>query len=257
MKTALCIGTNYSDTSYALAGCLNDVDDWGRAFREFGFSRIVTLKEQQATGAFIRSYAADIVSRAKPGDTVVIQYSGHGTQIPDVSGDEPDKMDEAWVPNDVDENGLILDDELWQLFKAKKAGVKLVILSDSCHSGSVVRAFGAVHEGRKKFVEVQKSWPKMMATSRKKEEKAFIEDKSPWPCLLMSGCQDVEFSYDATFNERPNGAFTRAALDTLRLLPPKSTYNKWFLEIRKALPSSQYPQTPRLAGSYINAEVLG
>ena len=67
--------------------------------------------------------------------------------------------------------------------------------------------------------------------------------------LLMSGCQDVEYSFDAVFENRPNGAFTFVALDTLKKLTPNNTYQDWHNAIRKVLPSQQYPQSPNLFGS--------
>jgi hypothetical protein len=65
----------------------------------------------------------------------------------------------------------------------------------------------------------------------------------------MSGCRDFEFSYDATFDGRPNGAFTYLALAALRELPPTATYREWTTAIARALPSQDYPQTPCLQGS--------
>ena len=41
-----------------------------------------------------------LISGAKPGDIVVIQYAGHGTQVKDLDGDETDGQDEALVPVD-------------------------------------------------------------------------------------------------------------------------------------------------------------
>lgn len=67
--------------------------------------------------------------------------------------------------------------------------------------------------------------------------------------LLMSGSQDVEYSYDAWFNGRPNGAFTFVALRELAKLPATASYRQWHDRIRGALPSQQYPQSPNLYGS--------
>jgi hypothetical protein len=64
--------------------------------------------------------------------------------------------------------------------------------------------------------------------------------------LLLAGCQDDEYSYDAYFLGKPNGAFTYVAISALSKLPPDATYAHWYKEIRKALPSRQYPQTPNL-----------
>ena len=70
--------------------------------------------------------------------------------------------------------------------------------------------------------------------------------RQAYPALLFAGCKDVEFSYDADFNGRPNGAFTRAALEALTANP--GTPQEWFKAIRKRLPSQAYPQTPQLFG---------
>jgi hypothetical protein len=65
---------------------------------------------------------------------------------------------------------------------------------------------------------------------------------------LFSGCQDSEFSYDTVFDGRPNGAFTRAAIDALHdpaIDSPVALYRA----IRLKLPSPGVPQTPQLFGS--------
>ena len=65
----------------------------------------------------------------------------------------------------------------------------------------------------------------------------------------MAGCQDTEYSYDASFEGRPNGAFTFVALRELARLPKSATYQDWYDRIRKVLPSQQYPQMPNLYGT--------
>jgi metacaspase-1 len=67
--------------------------------------------------------------------------------------------------------------------------------------------------------------------------------------LLMSGCRDLEYSYDAHFGGRPNGAFTYVALAALRDLPANATYADWMSAIARQLPSQDYPQTPGIDGS--------
>jgi len=67
--------------------------------------------------------------------------------------------------------------------------------------------------------------------------------------LLLAGCQDSEYSYDAWFRGRPNGAFTFGALNALKRLPLSATYQRWFDAIRRLLPSRQYPQSPNLYGA--------
>ena len=67
--------------------------------------------------------------------------------------------------------------------------------------------------------------------------------------MLIAGCQDTEYSYDAYFKGRPNGAFSFVALQALAKLPAGAIYQDWFRKIRTMLPSRQYPQTPNLYGS--------
>jgi hypothetical protein len=80
-----------------------------------------------------------VIGDAKYGDVVVITYSGHGTWVPDSDGDEPDRRDEALCPWDVREKGPLLDDNLFEIFSERERGVRLVMISDSCHSGTVAR----------------------------------------------------------------------------------------------------------------------
>ena len=70
------------------------------------------------------------------GDILLLTYSGHGGQIPDVTGEETDKLDETWCLYD----GQLIDDEMYLELSRFAAGVRVLVFSDSCHSGTVVRA---------------------------------------------------------------------------------------------------------------------
>lgn len=53
-----------------------------------------------------------LVCGAQPGDSLVFQYAGHGTQVKDTDGDEDDELDETICPVDYEEKGVgpIIDD---------------------------------------------------------------------------------------------------------------------------------------------------
>ncbi|MEZ5628493.1 MAG: caspase family protein [Rhodocyclaceae bacterium] len=59
--------------------------------------------------------------------------------MPDRSGDEADGRDEALCPHDIGDGQILLDDDLRALPDQRPAGVRVVLISDSCHSGSVTR----------------------------------------------------------------------------------------------------------------------
>lgn len=259
-KHALCIGiNNYPGTDSDLAGCVNDANDWARELtrRRFNVGRLL---DGQATGRALRSAIREMMAAARPGDLVVVQYSGHGSFVPDEDGDEPDGTDECLCPYDVRAKGPITDDELFELYSARPAGVRVLMISDSCHSGTVARfapittpptAKGKHPPQRKvRFLPPAAYLPRREAarlgTSRR------LRRSSPpgrYASLLLAGCQDTEYSYDACFEGRPNGAFSFVALRALGSLPPGATYAQWFGLIRQSLPSQQYPQTPNLYGS--------
>ncbi|HKZ01913.1 MAG TPA: caspase family protein, partial [Pyrinomonadaceae bacterium] len=115
-KYALCIGINdYPGTGSDLAGCVNDANDWASEFRKRDFD-VRLLLDSQATGKGMRAAIKQTIARAAPGDLVVIQFSGHGSFVPDEDGDEPDGTDECLCPHDIEKNGPITDDELFEAY---------------------------------------------------------------------------------------------------------------------------------------------
>jgi len=259
-RIALCIGINdYPGTGSDLAGCVNDARDWAQALRGKGFE-VAMLADKKATGKTMRAAIRAALDAARSGDHVVIQYSGHGSFVPDEDGDEPDGTDECLCPYDVDANGPITDDELFELYSARERGVKLLVISDSCHSGSVAR-FAPITtpptlRGRGAPQRKVRFLPPEAFLSRRELAKLgarrATRTSSPpgrYAALLMAGCQDTEYSYDAYFQGRPNGAFSFVALRALAKLELGANYAGWFKAIRRALPSQQYPQSPNLFGS--------
>lgn len=259
-KMALCIGINdYPGTDSDLAGCVNDANDWAAAFAKRGFS-VEKLFDRKATGAGIRTAIQNLMAKGKNGDSLILQYSGHGSFVPDEDGDEPDGTDECICPYDIGAEGPITDDELFDLFSTRAPGVRLVVISDSCHSGTVARfapiATPPTMRGRGAPRRIVRFLPPAVFLSKRQASKLGVSRalrrSSPpgrYAALLMSGCQDTEYSYDAWFQGRANGAFTFVALRALKSLPAAATYSDWYKAIRQLLPSQQYPQTPNLYGS--------
>lgn len=247
MKYALCIGiNNYPGTENDLAGCRNDADDWAAALMARGFDTR-RLVDAAASGAAIRTGLRDLLTRATPGDAVVITYSGHGTWVPDDDGDEPDHRDEALCPHDIATNGPLLDDELYELFGLAAPGVRTVLISDSCHSGTLTRLNRPIGDrpGRTRFLPPSA----FLTADQRRRAAAASRTRATGPrstALLLAGCRDDEYSYDASFGGRANGAFTYVALSVLESLGEGATYRDWMEAIRAQLPSQDYPQTPGL-----------
>jgi hypothetical protein len=93
-----------------------------------------------------------VAKKARRGDFVYIQMGGHGIQQPaaDVK-DEPDGMDEAFLPNDIENwvdrtkgipNALPDNDIGSALDGIRSTGAFVWIVMDCCHSGTATRAAG-------------------------------------------------------------------------------------------------------------------
>ncbi len=117
--------------------------------RRYGFdpAHITTLTDAQATRAGVLAGLTALGERAAPGAQLVVHFSGHGSQVFDRSGDEPDGWDESLVLYDSDRAGDdahdLLDDELGA-FVARwaAAGAAVTVILDSCHAGTGLRAGG-------------------------------------------------------------------------------------------------------------------
>lgn len=250
-KLALCVGINdYPGTGSDLSGCVNDAMDWAALLTDRGYSTL-TILDTAATKQNVLGELRDMVGSLRYRDKFVFTFSGHGTWVPDGDGDEPDGRDEALCMHDVHSGGLVTDDELFQVWQAMRHGVSSAVFSDSCHSGTVARGVASSVPSEKaipKFLS-----PGVLPTVPVSEQKAIqVEarivkaNSRPGP-VLISGCDDPEYSYDAWFQGRANGAFTRAAIDTLS--PDVKSYSTWHKRIRSLLPSPTYPQSPQLGAT--------
>jgi hypothetical protein len=156
---------------------------------------------------------------------------------------------------------VLTDDELYGIFGDRRRGARIIFISDSCHSGSVSRAHSdalgmeeeapsAVQKVRFMAPEVYLRGDELLLERARKVEKARLFSRIRAASLLLSGCKDDEYSYDAWFNGRANGAFTFVALMALKRLPADAVYQDWYRAIRRFLPHVRYPQTPQISGSW-------
>lgn len=144
-KKAVLIGCNYPGTKAELKGCINDVTRMHRClldrydFDEHDITVLIDTDPSftQPTGKNIRRALEDLVRSAEPGDSLFVHYSGHGTRLPAETGEPDDTgFDECIVPTDMN---LITDEDFHEMVCEVPDGCKLTIVSDSCHSGGLVR----------------------------------------------------------------------------------------------------------------------
>jgi subtilisin family serine protease len=138
---SLHIGLNAVDAIHyqgwdgQLLCCENDASFYYELAKKARFERSTILLTQAATTEAVMHHLSDAAKTLKSGDLFFLSYSGHGGTIRDINFDEDDLQDETWCLY----NRQFLDDELFEQFSAFEYGVKVFVVSDSCHSGTVTR----------------------------------------------------------------------------------------------------------------------
>ena len=214
---SLHLGLNFVDPNHydgwngELFACEADANDMTALAKSRGF-KTQTLLREKVTAKAVKDAILKAATKLKSGDIFFLTYSGHGGQVPDTNGDEGrfgdtnDQKDETWCLFDRE----FIDDELAALYARFKAGVRILVLSDSCHSGSVTRA--PMPGGSKARVRLL---PPQMAARVYEKNKAIYDAiqrgvtgseqlSIKATVLLISGCQDRQLSNDGDFN----GLFT-------------------------------------------------
>jgi len=147
-RRAVMIGINYvGDSPGELSGCHNDVLNMKKYIMDvhgFEEDNIVVLMddgehEEPMKENIINAYKT-VIASSESGDAIFLHYSGHGTKLRDDDrNEEEDGYDEALCPRDFQQNGMIRDDDLYDiLVKDLPKGTHLVSLMDCCHSGTIL-----------------------------------------------------------------------------------------------------------------------
>lgn len=254
-KYALLVGINqYSNPNANLSGCVNDAKDWDDLLQGLGYKTTLLL-DSDATRENILAALKEHVDRLGYRDRLVFQYSGHGSWIPDRNGDEVDGRDEVLVAQDM---RYISDDDLYPIFSSRAYASRVVTLSDSCHSGTITRYAPDVRVDDYQQYTARFLSPIMLHEDPDDVARASQMDARRFTTanggVLISGAADYEYSYDASFgfDQRPNGAFTRAAIDTWA---EGLNYREWHARIRGVLPNERFPQSPQLGGTAYQTRV--
>lgn len=257
---SLHIGLNRVDPKHyagwegPLGACEADAEDMRDLAKEQRFESSSLLLTTNATRKAVIDGIVDASKKLAAGDLFFLTYSGHGGQVPDQNGDDPDGQDETWCLFD----GQLIDDELYVLWSRFKEGVRVLVLSDSCHSGTVTREALAqaanqtmadlkvlAHYGVKEIRP--RAMPDAEALKTYRQNRTFYDalardlpQQVPTPkasVRLISGCQDNQTSLDGTFN----GLFTGVLLKVWKHGGFTGNYRAFHSEIVKRMPPQQTP----------------
>jgi hypothetical protein len=249
---ALCVGLNsvdadhYGGWSGHLNACEADARSMNAMLKRQGFV-VNTLFTKEATRGAVLNQIANAAAAAVAGDIFVFTNSSHGGQLPDLNGDEVDGQDETLCMFD----GEIVDDELYGALAAFKTGVRVVVVSDSCHSGTVTRLFTPGHSGERAadgskrvrtmppdvalatYHQNHEFYDPILSDKRLKEARQSLKAS----VLLIGGCQDNQTSLDGW----ANGLFTGTLLKVWNAGLFKGCYGTFRSKVVSLMPPDQTP----------------
>ena len=280
----LVIGNNYTGTSNALNGCVNDIFNISKTMKNMYDVRDSTIKKlsfpegncnifQEDCGKLKINYLYDVsqtggkvdpdclpnkqnilnnldylVRNVSKFSTIIIHYSDHGGQLSNISDDfEETTKDSTWIPLDFRIKGEITDDYINDSFLALlKKNVNVLIISDCCHSGTIADL---------PIISTSTG----LYTKQPSTMKNFTgKNASVTPKILcISGCTDNQTSADALlpspFNSNQKvaqGAITNALINVLKSpAGVNQSINSILDIIRRNLKQNDFEQTPQLTSN--------
>ncbi len=223
----------------SLQGAIHDAEYMFALATSQGFQATLLTNE-----AVTREAVMQLITQAsqllQTGDIFLLSFAGHGGCLPDFSGDEGDANDETWCLY----NGHLVDDELSWLWNQFVAGVRILIVADCCHSGTVTRD----------AMNVSRHMPMEVALATYKINREFYLQLKTLCCSyteplasvrLLSACSDNE----STADNFTNGCYTTALKQVWNQGYFQGNYDDFYAQLVNILYPQQSP-THALIGAY-------
>lgn len=236
VKRALLIGINKYKSVPKLQGSLNDIETMRQILiTRWGFSekQITTVTDEAATRAGMLAAFEQLVKDTGPQDIVYVHYSGHGSQVEDLNGDEPeDHLDETLVPQDGRSGDVrdITDDELDAIFARLRAKTAMIVL-DSCHSGTATRSLDIRTRSvpRDTRVDIYRK-----AEDAKPKTRAVVPVMTS-RYVVMTGAASHQEALDGPIDGRYHGFFTYSLSKSLSQAAPGASPRDVFSGVEREL----------------------
>lgn len=251
VRKSLHIGLNAFDpgsygNSGTLVACENDARDMRRVAENLGYEPAVLLTAGATCAAVVQAIG-DAADALAAGDHFLLTYSGHGGQVPAVDDEEVDRLDETWCLYDTQ----LRDNDIHHALAGFAPGAQVLLLSDSCHSGTVTRDAALARDQQLEDVaeELSKRAPVDVTFAefdRHRDQYAARATGSAGQVratgALISGCRDDQVSMDGD----QNGAFTAAFLACWNDGMFVGNLNELHAGIKSRLVAGGYVQDPQL-----------
>ena len=254
----IAVGEYPAKTGWSPISSGNDVPLIKNTLLNQGFSEknIRVLLNEAATRDGIMTSLKELSEKVIRGDIVVLHYSGHGQQIFDQNSEEIDGLDESIVPYDAwvkythnyKGERHIRDDEIGDILVEFRNNLgkngQLLMLLDSCHSGSATRG-GKPRGSASAFVPENWEESKVKAENSGSAmfEKAKVDEDAA-PFILISGASANELNYEYEGKGSLSYSFAKA----MNELGSGFTYRQLYSKIASVMNTISPNQTPTIEG---------
>jgi len=271
------VGVNVPPADLALqplGGCVNDATEMQKLALARGFTGLaggepLLILDADATHESVIAKLKLAAEALDSGDIFLFTFAGHGTRRPgSLFEGSSDGRDETLVMSDKFVIDNVLRRDVWPKFKP---GVRVVMVADSCHSGSVAtkpagnleggasssppeshleQEYGP--EGNGPVVSGLRLVPEDRAIAHFNAFSDFYtqiasslasaEEAEPIQAsvMLLAACEEGQKARESTINNVTHGVYTRALLNTWNANGPL-TYQELLTGVQAQLPSAQTP----------------
>jgi hypothetical protein len=237
-----------------LSGCKNDAISMASILTSKFHVQWNSMKELFDTDASrdgILSALNNLLQESKRGDVVFIYAASHGSQVRNSLSKKIDKWDESMVPSDIWKEGVrdIRDKEFSRIFNEfLDKGVKLTVIFDFCHSGSISR-------GPNNNPDKVRWMPASLWDARDPSVYPIPEERKENNFLIFSACQSNEVASETTDDHgTPHGAFTNALMQALNQESVDASASTIFFSAAAILKSNGKIQEPVIGGTDLRQE---
>lgn len=214
--------------------------------RENSFDTHLLIDSGATTYNFL-ALLEEAIGTLVDGDILFLSFSGHGGSIRDRDGDEDDdENDEVLYFYD----RMLVDDELGVIWSRFDAGVRVLFICDSCHSGSIGKA---------------PSWSRRLFDTRKSKDTAVSDaiyrsnsrtykhrvrggpSTQPIKCsvLVLSACRDAEEASGKGIDpDSELSLFTEALIQCFAAEDFEGNYKCLYDDVRRLLRALKATQRP-------------
>lgn len=260
---ALTIGLNsvdpkhYSGWEGRLNACEADAIDIADIAKSKKFSTKILLANE-ATRSHVIEEILKATKSLKTGDIFMMTYSCNGGEVPDLNN--PNVTDSYRLDTACLYDSQLIHFELYKLFAKFEKGVRILLFSDSCHSGTVTKvayyhgtAFARTAGSSPQEVKY-KFMPQDVALRTYRQNKEFYERIAKDPefkdakvairasILWFQGCRENQHAADGDFN----GLFTESLLKVWKNGAFKGDFRAFHKSIVMLMPPYQTPNFFRM-----------